>query len=150
MLKSSPDWTKKLGNFNGKLFVKLDFGVVKSSPMYQNFNVLTYFHPGNNGQSVFHRYHGPIDHYLTQGDFDGPLSITRQSRGIRSVQTNPQKKFHKTSKHFLCQIFRNLKSVYWARRTVVPKTHAVLGGVPPSALRDIWKFFIQLRLANHV
>ena len=27
------------GNFNGKLFVKLEFGVVESSPTHQNFNV---------------------------------------------------------------------------------------------------------------
>ena len=59
--------------------------------MYQNFNVLTYFHPGNNGQSVFHRYHDPVDHHLIQGDFDGLLSINRQDRGISSVQTNPKK-----------------------------------------------------------
>ena len=106
ILKSSPDWTTNPGNFKGKLFVKLDFGVVKSSPMCQNFNVSTYFHPGNNWQSVFHRYHGPVGHYLAQGDFDDALSITRQNRGISSVQKTPKKVLRKTSIHFLCQIFR--------------------------------------------
>ena len=71
--------------------MKLDFGVVKSSPMYQNFNVLTYFHPGNNGQSVFHRYHGPVGRYLIHGDFDDVLLQTDSIEGSVAVK-DPNKK----------------------------------------------------------
>ena len=49
--------------------MKIDFEVSESSPMYQNINVLTYFHLGINLWSVFHRYHGPRAQYPAQGDF---------------------------------------------------------------------------------
>ena len=56
--------------------MKIDFEVSESSPMYQNINVLTYFHPGINLQSVFHRYHGLRAQYLAQGDFSDGAATT--------------------------------------------------------------------------
>ena len=45
---------------------------------------------------------------MKQNHLDDALSINRQDRGIRSVQTNPKKTLALTSIHFLCQIFRKI------------------------------------------
>ena len=76
--------------FKSNLIMKIDFEVPESSPMYQNINVLTSFHPGINWLSVFHRYHGPRAQYPAQGDFDDGLSTTRLFRGASSSPNPPK------------------------------------------------------------
>ena len=70
--------------------MKLDFGVVLSSPMYQNFKIVTYYHPGNNRESIFHRYTGLIYRYLAQGDFGDGLATNGLFREVSSSQNPPK------------------------------------------------------------
>ena len=70
--------------------MKIDFEVSESAPMYQNINVLTYFHLGINLWSVFHRYHGPRAQYPAQGDFGDGAATNWHFREVCSSQ-HPQK-----------------------------------------------------------